>query len=93
MDKLKKLLSKCKCGVFITVNEHRDYYQTANAKLKELTYLECPPDISEEVRVKMIELDTIINIHFYPDTPIGFHDIYHWSLERAIDIALDCFND
>lgn len=28
MDKLKKLMARCKCGVYLAVNEHRDYYDT-----------------------------------------------------------------
>jgi len=92
MEKLKKLLSKCKCGVHFTINEHRNYYQSAEEKLEELAHFECPPNILEEIKLKMIEIDTIIEIQFYPDTPIGFFSIYHWDLNKAIDLALQCFD-
>jgi len=36
-DDFKKLLARCKCGVFLIVNEHRDYYETAEQKLEELS--------------------------------------------------------
>lgn len=94
MNKLKELLNRCKCGVIITVNEHRDYYQTVETALEEV--YACDPslskDIPPEVKGKMIELDTIVNIHFYPDTPIGFYNIYHYDIDLAIDDALSCFD-
>lgn len=88
MDKLKELIKRCKCGVFVTVNEHRGYYRTAEEQLEEIMSLECPPEIERDVWDKMIELDTIINVHFYPDTPIGFYEVYHYDLDSALDEAL-----
>lgn len=92
MDKIEKLLSGCKCGVYISVNGHRDSYKSIREKLEDI-----PPDdleeISEEIKAKMIETDTLVNIHFYPDTPIGFYSIYHWDLEKALDMALECLEE
>jgi len=90
MNKLKGLLSRCKCGVFISVNEHRDYYETVEQKLEEISCLECPPEITDEIREKMISNDTVIHIQFYPDTPIGSYSIYHYDIDMAIDEALAC---
>lgn len=90
MDKLKALLARCKCGVFVTVNEHRDYYATAAKALDDAEGVECPPRIAPDVRAKMIELDTIIQIQFYPDTPIGSHQIWHHNIDAALDMALAC---
>ena len=92
MDKLKELMSRCKAGVHLTVNEHRNYYQSAAQSLDELAQYECPPEISDEVRQKMIETNTIINLHFYPNTPVGFYSIYHYDLDLALDEALACLN-
>jgi len=91
MDKLKELLSLCKCGVFVTVNEHRDYYETAAQHLEGAKTFECPPEINDEVRAQMIALDTIIKIQFYPDTPIGSYEIWHHDLDAALDQSLACF--
>ena len=46
-------------------------------------------DIESDVLNKMIETNTMIELQFYPDTPIGFYKIYHYDLEQAIDIALN----
>ncbi len=90
-DKLKKLLERCKCGVYLSVNEHRDYYQTAADRLKELyEQREEPPEINEDVRVKMIETDTIVELQFYPDTPIRSYTIWHYDLDEALAVALEC---
>jgi hypothetical protein len=90
MDKLAILLARCKCGVFLTVNQHRDYYQTAEQALEEAAKFECPPEIDSNVRAEMIRTNTIVELQFYPDTPIGSYDIWHHSLDAALDEALAC---
>ena len=90
MDKLELLLKHCKAGVYLTINEHRDYYKSVEETLEELQYLECPPEIDVEVQKKMIKTNTIIDLQFYPDTPIGSYSIYHYDLDVTLDIALKC---
>jgi hypothetical protein len=90
MEKLKDLLARCKCGVFLTVNEHRDYYQTAKEALEKAQHHECPPEIEPSVLAKMIDTDTIIRLQFYPDTPIGSYDIWHHDIDAALSAALGC---
>lgn len=92
MDKLKKLLSQCKCGVHITVNGHRDHYQTAEQKLKEYDQLDLTDELDIDVRKIMEETDTIVEIHFYPRTPIGFYKVLHYDFDAALDEALECFD-
>ena len=89
-DKLQRLLERCKCGVFLTVNEHRDYYETAEHRLADnYDSNECPPDIDPAVRAKMIETDTIVDLQFYPDTPVGSYSILHYDLDAALTMALE----
>lgn len=89
MDKLKKLLARCKCGVHLTINDHRDIYKPAAEALDDLAACGFD-DIAPEVRQKMIETDTIIDLHFYPDTPVGFYKVLHYDLDAALDEALAC---
>lgn len=91
MDKLKELLSRCKCGVFLTVNEHRDYYASAAERLDELALLECPPDIIEGHRERMVETNTVIELQFYPDTPIGSYSMVGADIDAVLDAALSTF--
>ena len=90
MNKLKELLARCKCGVFLTVNEHRDYYNTAAEALDEAKGRECPPEIEPSVEARMIETNTIVCLQFYPDTPIGSYQIWHYDIDAALDEALAC---
>lgn len=90
MDKLAALLARCKCGVYLTVNEHRDGYESAETALDRFATYSCPPRYSDEVRAKMIETDTIIELQFYPDTPIGSYSLLHYDLDAVLDQALAC---
>jgi len=92
MNKLKKLLERCKCGVYLTINEHRDDYQSAKRSLNYKDEMDCPPEIEPEVRQKMIDTDTIICCQFYPDTPIGSYEVYHYDLDKCLEECLNCLN-
>jgi hypothetical protein len=91
MDKLQQLMSRCKCGVHLQVNGHRDVYQSVAERLDQYEALAGGLELADEVRQKMIEKDTIIDLQFYPDTPIGSYSIYHYDLDAALDQALACF--
>ncbi len=89
MKKLNDLIAACKCGVYLRVNEHRDSYQTIEQYFKSNPILEEElEDIENDVYEKMKELDVMIYIHVYPDTPVGFYTVYHYDLEQAIDETL-----
>jgi len=93
LEKLKTLLSKCKCGVYLEVNKHRDSYESAAEILDDAEGYECPPKIAPEVKQRMIETDTIITLQFYPDTPIGFYEIWHYDLDMVLNEALKCLGN
>ena len=48
-------------------------------------------DISKDVLQKMIEKDTIIELTFYPDTPVGSYIIYGYDLDLVLDEAINLF--
>lgn len=89
-DKLQVLISRCKGAVYISVNEHRNCYDSVEQHLANM-----PPrtdDIDPDVREKMIQLDTVVEVQFYPLTPVGFHVVYHHDLDAALDEALACLS-
>lgn len=90
MDKLKILLERCKCGVYLTINEHRDYYEGPSARLDWYAGLECSPEIAPEVRGAILLSNNIVDLQFYPDTPVGSYHIVHHDLDSALDEALAC---
>lgn len=87
MEKLKQILSIAKCSVSLTVNNHRDYYENVIEHLKNEE-----TEIDVNILNKMIELDTIIHLQIYPNTPIGSYSVYHYDLDTCISIALDLLN-
>ena len=92
MDKLELLMSRCHCGVYLHVNEHRDSYESAKDYLNQLECGECPPGIDASLRQEMIDKDTILDLQFYPDTPVGSYSVYGWDLDTMLDHALGIIN-
>ena len=91
MNKLAQIQQKCKCSVSININRYKDYYQTIQEGIDDVNQmLRSSGDnlLSQEMVNKMIEHNTIIDLQFYPDTPIGSYTIYHYDLEMALDEAL-----
>ena len=89
MDLLQQLISKCKCSITLSVNEHRDYYQTVEQYFDDFEEeLKC---IDEETFQKMKETNSVIKLQFYPNTPVGFCVIWHYNLKEALKLALEIF--
>lgn len=97
---LEELIKKCKCGVFLSINEHKDYYDTEEQRIKEINdrdfaqngqQKDYKPEIDKELADRMIKEKIIVELHFYPDTPIGFYKIYGTSVEEVLEKAEECF--
>jgi len=94
MDKLKELLSKCKASVTISVNRHRDYHQSVKDYIEEQELMDkgLIDEIGSEVYEEMKKTNTIIEIQAYPDTPVGSYRVFHYDIDKAVDIMLSCVN-
>lgn len=94
MNKLKELLSKCEASVSITVNQHRDYYQSVKDYIEEQAQLdeELIEEIGLDIYEEMKKTDTVIEIQAYPDTPIGSYRVMHYDIDEAVRIMLECVN-
>lgn len=84
MEKFKELVSLCKASVEISINAHKDYYESVEQYLKE--HIE---DVEKEVFDEMVKRDVIVKIQAYPHTPIGFYIVYHYDIDKAIEIILE----
>lgn len=93
VDKLSHIVARCKGSVRIEVNPHRDVYESTADRLAQILRQECPPEISQEVQAKILEADSIVELQFYPDTPIGFYCVCSYSIEAALDEALECLTE
>ena len=54
---------------------------------EEYLATEWAPDISDEDKAECIRTGQIWEIHWYPNTPVGFNCVGAPTLERAIEIA------
>ena len=93
-EKLITIINRVKCGFYLTINAHRDYYETVEK------YFQSNPinqgkqeEIDKDVFQRMKETNTIVEIQFYPDTPIGFYTVYHYDVERALEEAMDLIEE
>lgn len=90
MIKLNELIKLCKYSVTLTVNNHRDFYESVEQYIDNINKtLEDKEEIEPEIYSKMKELDTIVELQFYPETAGGFYKVYHYDVELAIDEALE----
>lgn len=85
VNKLAVLMSKCKGGVYVTINEHRNMYEDVATHLKRTQWEE---EIPKDVLAEMIAQDTIVGVQFYPNTPVGFEIVHHYDLDEALEQAL-----
>jgi len=86
MDKLARIIAHCKCGVHLFVNSHRDIYVDIEDEVGNMESLGL--EIEPDIRAKIIETDTLIDLQAYPDTPIGFYKVLHYDLDAALDEML-----
>lgn len=90
---MKEILQRCKCGVFFTANEHKDYYVEAEQWLIDACQnQEDVDEIGKNVWEEMIKRDNILTLQFYPNTPIGFYRIYHYDYDELIKKAKEILN-
>ena len=71
-----------KCGLFLTHNEHRNYYETVEEFLgsnKLDDEFETP-----EARQQCIDTDELWELQWYPDTAIGFYRCFAPTLESLM---------
>lgn len=85
MDKIKEIVSLCKCGVTAIINEHREFSQTAADWIENHKHLgDAPKDVIEQ----MIRRDTVIQLIACPTVGI-YYDVFHYDLDAALDEMLN----
>jgi hypothetical protein len=76
-------------GMSIEVDPHRTSYQTVAEWLVSQSWRSAADDFeSEEARQRAIDTDTLVEIQWYPATPIGFFRVYGPTFEEALAYAL-----
>lgn len=74
-----------KCGLFLTHNEHRDYYE----QLEQWIIDQRLDDdfASPEAMARAIETDECWVLQWYPNTPVGFCRVAAPTLEEVLQMA------
>lgn len=80
-----------KCGMHITHNQHKDYYETVEQAIGSQDEGMCTydrDDFPDEAEIrKAIETGEVWSIQWYPDTPVGFYRVCAATLSRALELA------
>jgi hypothetical protein len=92
MERFKKIIERCKCGVYLEINPHADCYENIREKIEYMNMAGLLSDTPIDIINQIIEKDNLIDLQFYPDTPIGSYSIYHYDIEKAIDEAFEILN-
>jgi len=77
------------CELSITHNSHKSNYETVQDLILEAKIT--PDDfVSEQEMNLCIEHNELWEIQWYPNTPVGFHIIYGYTLESILNKANEC---
>lgn len=84
MNFIDKLSKKCKVSVSLKINSHREDYKSLVDYLAELRMCGFDEeDFSLEVENQILSNDNIIELNWYPHTPIGFFRIIHFDMNEV----------
>lgn len=82
---------KHKYGLYLIHNKHKDYYQSSKDYIEQREqnkgyHLNWSSETSRE---KCIETNQIWELQWYPDTPIGSHEVIGPTFEEVLAKALE----
>ena len=69
----------------ISCNKNKEVYESAEVYiegLEEIGFLESA-DLSDDLRQRMIDTDTVWEVRWYPRTPVGSHTVFGATFEEA----------
>lgn len=78
---------KHKCGLYLTHNAHRDYYENISDYISDLGV--SAPFKDDEAKARAVATDQIWELQWYPGTPVGFHMVAAPTLEEVLALALE----
>lgn len=78
---LDDLATACACEVSVSINPHTSYYQPLADYLDEVAKRAV---LRPGMRERIIAADRIVELQFYPDTPIGFYTVVGATLDECL---------
>lgn len=76
------------CELHLTHNEHRNNYQTLEQFAADRE-LDLDDWVSVEQRDKAMAAQDVWELHWYPDTPVGFYRLFAYDLDVLLAAARD----
>lgn len=92
LQKMNLLITGCRGGVHITFNHHKDRQQTVRQFLDDANEhgsVREDYEVDEVVEAGMERFNQVVEVQFYPLSPVGFEAVLHYDLEQALDRALE----
>jgi len=74
-----------KAGLYLTHNQHRDIYLTVEQW--EADYDMADYWVSDSERALAVATDSVWELQWYPETPVGFYLVMAASLEAVLEAA------
>jgi hypothetical protein len=78
-----------KAGLYLTHNQHKDYYETVEEHINEYANMSKNDFVSPEDYQRCVDTNELWELQWYPDTPIGFHKVLGSSLEVVMVRAME----
>ena len=79
---LQELAEKCKGGVYLQINDHKQSYQSVE---EELEHYCDEDDYTEETKFRMILTQTMYENQFYLTAPVSSYTVHGATLEEALE--------
>lgn len=77
-----------KAGLTLMHNEHKSLYETAEQYLNSREdYFDDEAFATDTSKQRCIETNEIWELHWYPNTPVGFNNIVGATLEEVLEKA------
>jgi hypothetical protein len=92
LNKLDILAKLCKAGVHVRYNDHTTNYETIPQYLQRRSRDEGHP-LAPDVFDAMVDNDLVVEVQFYPDTPISSYVVIGHNLDALLDEAITIVRD
>lgn len=83
-EQLKRIIELTKCGVHVSVNNHRDFYETVAQYLDRDNF-----ELDPAIKAEMIASDTVVEVQCYAHTPVGAYLVLDHDIDRALTKMLE----
>lgn len=91
---IDELIAKCKGSVYLKVNDYKNSYHSVDDEFEIKNKQEdCFDWATEDEKAKIKDSGCLVELCFYPHTPIGQIKIITFSVDDALKQAEEYFNE